>query len=610
MKKLFTFTLLSLLALGSLLTTQPARAAGNEYFVSTRGSDDNPGTLELPFRSIQKAADIATAGDTVYVRDGIYAEKVNVPNSGAAERYITFSSYPNETAILDESGIAMPAEFEGGFTVNSKKYIQISGFEVQNSANGLGIICYRSEHCVLKNNKTTFSGIAVRESVNVTIEGNEVQFAGGGKREMISVAGSSFVNITDNDLHNDMPGAKGNDGIDIKDGSHDVLANGNSIHNAGHFGVYVDARSSHEYNVTLDGNDIQSALSDGIALASGRGGELNHVSIINNVLYKNASSGIVIGDWGSGSIHDIYIVNNTAYANGTGAGGGIDIEAPNATGIFVGNNILSKNAGFTINVKQAPLAKITITHNLLDGFKNLDTEQRGTEFIEAEPKFYNTEIPNLRLFFDSPAVGSGSTLNAPNHDLVNAPRAGGMDMGAYKYNPSAAIPLFWDTFDNAFSGWEKTPGVAWYTGSQKIGSHGVLLTGNSSMSTGISTQGYESVTLFMYFDVASYEAGETLSIDWWDGTVWQPLETLTGASPKEKNKLNRLKIILPPGTSDYSDFKLRIIQNNADATDYAYVDSIEVNGVKERTSTGKIMIDVLIGVFILLGMVSLLRAEQ
>ncbi len=197
MKKLFAFTLSGLLILSSLLIAQPVRAAENDYYVSTIGNDSNSGTLEQPFRSIQKAADIVVAGDTVYVRNGLYAEKVVVQNSGAADNYITFSSYPDETAILDLSGITMSTKFEGGFTINEKKYIQILGFQIQNSANGLGIICHRADHCILKNNKTYLAGIASVESTNVTIDGNEVQLTSGdSNQEMISVVNSSLVNIT------------------------------------------------------------------------------------------------------------------------------------------------------------------------------------------------------------------------------------------------------------------------------------------------------------------------------------------------------------------------------------------------------------------------------
>ena len=52
----------------------------NDYYVSISGDDSNPGTLELPFRTIQHAASIVEAGDTVHIRGGIYREKISIEN--------------------------------------------------------------------------------------------------------------------------------------------------------------------------------------------------------------------------------------------------------------------------------------------------------------------------------------------------------------------------------------------------------------------------------------------------------------------------------------------------------------------------------------------------
>ena len=61
------------------------------YTVSTQGNDKNPGTAQSPWRTIQKAANTAIAGDTVQVQAGTYAERVTFPKSGTASNPITFT---------------------------------------------------------------------------------------------------------------------------------------------------------------------------------------------------------------------------------------------------------------------------------------------------------------------------------------------------------------------------------------------------------------------------------------------------------------------------------------------------------------------------------------
>lgn len=52
------------------------------YHISKQGSDQNDGSEEFPFRTIQKAAGIAVAGDTVLVHEGVYREWVRPENGG------------------------------------------------------------------------------------------------------------------------------------------------------------------------------------------------------------------------------------------------------------------------------------------------------------------------------------------------------------------------------------------------------------------------------------------------------------------------------------------------------------------------------------------------
>ena len=50
--------------------------------------------------TIQQAANVATAGDTVVVKTGIYHERVVPRNSGTRESLITFKAFPRRTVVM------------------------------------------------------------------------------------------------------------------------------------------------------------------------------------------------------------------------------------------------------------------------------------------------------------------------------------------------------------------------------------------------------------------------------------------------------------------------------------------------------------------------------
>lgn len=83
-----------------------AASSGTTYYVSSSGSDSNPGTsINAPFQTIQKAADVAVAGDTVFIRGGTYREQVDVVNSGTPGNDINFFAYPGETPVIKATDV-------------------------------------------------------------------------------------------------------------------------------------------------------------------------------------------------------------------------------------------------------------------------------------------------------------------------------------------------------------------------------------------------------------------------------------------------------------------------------------------------------------------------
>ena len=70
------------------------------WFVSPTGKDNNPGSMEQPFKTINKCANMAEPGDTCLIREGVYNEWVQPKNSGNESAPITFEAYNGEQVIL------------------------------------------------------------------------------------------------------------------------------------------------------------------------------------------------------------------------------------------------------------------------------------------------------------------------------------------------------------------------------------------------------------------------------------------------------------------------------------------------------------------------------
>jgi hypothetical protein len=120
------------LTLVALLVCFSGAFAQTSFYVSTMGDDSNPGTEAAPWRSVQHAADTVRAGSTVNVRGGIYEELVSINASGnASDGYISFRSFPGETAILDAKHFT-PAGRSGILTIHNQSYVRIQGFEIRN----------------------------------------------------------------------------------------------------------------------------------------------------------------------------------------------------------------------------------------------------------------------------------------------------------------------------------------------------------------------------------------------------------------------------------------------------------------------------------------------
>lgn len=77
------------------------------YFVATNGSDSNTGAIDKPLLTIPKAISKVLAGDTIFVRSGIYSfsQTLQIKKTGTNTAKITLSAYaPDIKGVYPKDG--------------------------------------------------------------------------------------------------------------------------------------------------------------------------------------------------------------------------------------------------------------------------------------------------------------------------------------------------------------------------------------------------------------------------------------------------------------------------------------------------------------------------
>jgi len=101
---------------------------------SPGGSDSNSGTESAPWRTIQKAANTAVTGDTVYIKEGVYSERVTFANS--ARRRVLSPSWP--TRPFCGSGWRRQFRLAWADQHSRKRLHPGRGLEIRNNTVGWG----------------------------------------------------------------------------------------------------------------------------------------------------------------------------------------------------------------------------------------------------------------------------------------------------------------------------------------------------------------------------------------------------------------------------------------------------------------------------------------
>jgi len=312
-------------------------------------SDSNPGTEANPWKTIQKGASMAVAGDMVYVKSGVYYEWVDVKNSGASGKPIIFIAYPGDKPIIDGTGVSVPY-WKALIWSRGNDYITIDGFEVRNTSELLINLNHGKyltiRNCVGHGNSGPAqkplngkSGFFIGHSSYGLVENCEVYDTGG---NCFYAESSNYVTFKNNYAHDNPAHA----GFNL-------------------FPKTTENPQGHYYGSIVK-NNIVARCATGILFRYQVNAEIS-----NNLIYGCGASGILLDnnqkDYPSLSHNfkgNTKIYKNTVVDNclkNTSAHG---IANYNATYVAINNNIVANNGNKIIYIGSGAITGSKIDNNL------------------------------------------------------------------------------------------------------------------------------------------------------------------------------------------------------------------------------------------------------
>ena len=450
-----------------LVPVKQVHAANNTYYVAKGGSDSNSGTEASPWLTIQKAANTMVAGDTVYVKDGVYSEYVYIGTyhgytgkSGTLGSPVTYKAYPGHHPIIDVSSLAQ-LDWRPSVAIYNVSYITFEGFEIRNNPYTDGMILLSGTNSIilrnLKIHNILYSGIKSWGTNGLTIDACEVYDTNKASGdEQISMMPAYNFEIMNCKLHDSY-----NSGIDCKVGSSNGKIHHNEIYGTGYvagnhssgttsIGIYLDCSGTAMDNIQIYDNVIHDCNSAGIALASEVAPypSLTNVDIYNNLIYNNHQGFVV---WSNPSFtRNFRVINNTFYNNygtiniyGLASDGNLGINL----NCIIRNNIIAGSTPSDNLIYYTPAAgTIAIDHNLFykpsGVYDNAWLITIAGNYMAGNPVFVGPPS-DFHLQANSPARDSGSADNAPTTDYAGTtrPQGTGYDIGAYEYIAALTPPM-------------------------------------------------------------------------------------------------------------------------------------------------------------------------
>ncbi|MDQ3013195.1 MAG: right-handed parallel beta-helix repeat-containing protein [Acidobacteriota bacterium] len=425
----------------ALLTISTNSVSAATYYVATNGSNNNPGSAEQPWATLQYAVDAIASGDTIIVRAGTYAG-CRIGKSGAANAPKILRAEAGAHVLLNTLS-------------PSNKHQSIVEVELFDTTVSYWVI-----------------------------DGFEIT---GAPRHGVDIRYGSFITVQNCFTHHNGTLGRG-DGVFLGFSDHPTIQFNETSYNTEH-GIYHS--NSADYP-TIRGNRSHHNAAAGILingdLSQGGDGMISFGLIEKNVIYENGASG------GSGincdGLFDSVIRNNLLYANhasgislyaidaaagssrnqvyhntivqAAGARYCINIPAsdgaPNPTGNIVKNNILyNPDARGSVVIYSGAASGFQSDYNIVvnrfsanagDTIITLQQWQAlgyDTHSIIAAPAalFVDAASNNYRLKSGSPAINAGTIVAGATDDLDGLARPQGTapDIGCYEAASGAATSV-------------------------------------------------------------------------------------------------------------------------------------------------------------------------
>lgn len=426
------------------------------YYVSENGSNSNNGlTPQNAFETLQYAADLVSAGDSVLVLEGNYVG-FDIRTDGNQNNPIVFKAIESNV-VIDVRNTVTP----DGINIENAGWILIDGFEVKDQPRA-GIRIVLSDFVKIKNNNCHNNyrwGIFTGFTDDITIENNSCSFSEDEHGIYLSNSSDRAIIRNNHSFNNNGCGIHMNG--DISMGGDGIISNavvaGNIIHDNGYGGGSA---------INMDG--VQDS------------------EIFNNLIYNNHATGIAMYqiDGGDASKNN-KIYHNTIIQPSDGRWNIIAVDG--STGNTLYNNILINHHSFrgSISLDAASMIGFASDYNILmnrlsddDGNSNMTLSQwqsmgYDTHSMIADSEsqiFFDYTNNNLHLLHNAQAVNTGtnfvlSTVFA-DLDNVTRPQGSGVDIGCYEFTGTTEVveenmPQSFQLFQNYPNPFNPSTKISW-----------------------------------------------------------------------------------------------------------------------------------------------------